>query len=136
MYNAYITEITNVRCHPNADRLDLADCFGNTVCIEHGSFADHDLVVYFPVDGQLSEEFCEINNLVRKKDDAGNNIGGYLDPVKRNVTAIRLRSEKSDGLVMPLSCLEYTGIDIRTLDKGFAFTAINGQDLSEIYSTL
>ena len=66
MYNAYITEITNVRCLPNADRLDLADCFGNTVCIEHGSFADYDLVVYFPVDGQLSEEFCEINNLVRK----------------------------------------------------------------------
>lgn len=133
MYNAYITEIKNVRCHPNADRLDLADCFGNTVCIEHGSFANDDLVVYFPVDGQLSEEFCEINNLVRKKDDAGNNIGGYLDPVKRNVTAIRLRGEKSDGLAMPLSCLKYTGIDIRTLDKGFAFTAINGKEICQKY---
>lgn len=133
MYNAYITEIKNVRCHPNADRLDLADCFGNTVCIEHGSFANDDLVVYFPVDGQLSEEFCKINNLVRKKDDAGNNIGGYLDPVKRNVTAIRLRNEKSDGLAMPLSCLEYTGIDIRTLDKGFAFTAINGKEICQKY---
>lgn len=133
MYNAYITEITNVRCHPNADRLDLADCFGNTVCIEHGSFVDHDLVVYFPVDGQLSEEFCEINNLVRKKDDAGNNIGGYLDPVKRNVTAIRLRGEKSDGLAMPLSCLKYTGIDIRTLEKGFSFTAINGKEICQKY---
>lgn len=133
MYNAYITEIKNVRCHPNADRLDLADCFGNTVCIEHGSFADDDLVVYFPVDGQLSEEFCEINNLVRKKDDAGNNIGGYLDPVKRNVTAIRLRGEKSDGLAIPLSCLEYTGIDIRTLEKGFVFTAINGKEICQKY---
>ena len=29
---------------------------------------------------QLSEEFATVNNLVRKKDDAGNNIGGYMDP--------------------------------------------------------
>ena len=133
MYNAYITEIKNVRPHPNADRLDLADCFGNTVCISHGSFADGDLVVYFPTDGQLSEEFCAQHNLVRKKDDAGNNIGGYMDPVKRNVCAIRLRGEKSDGLAMPLSCLEYTGVDIRTLEAGFAFTAINGKEICQKY---
>ena len=133
MYNAYITEIKNVRPHPNADRLDLADCFGNTVCGGHDSFADGDLVVYFPTDGQLSEEFCAQHNLVRKKDDAGNNIGGYMDPAKRNVCAIRLRGEKSDGLVMPLSCLEYTGIDIRTLEEGFAFTAINGKEICQKY---
>ena len=133
MYNAYITEIKNVRPHPNADRLDLADCFGNTVCVGHGSFADGDLVVYFPTDGQLSEEFCAQHNLVRKKDDAGNNIGGYMDPVKRNVCAIRLRGEKSDGLAMPISCLEYTGVDIRTLEAGFAFTAINGKEICQKY---
>ena len=133
MYNAYITEIKNVRPHPNADRLDLAECFGNTVCVGHGSFADGDLVVYFPTDGQLNEEFCAQHNLVRKKDDAGNNIGGYMDPVKRNVCAIRLRGEKSDGLAMPLSCLEYTGVDVRTLETGFAFTAINGKEICQKY---
>jgi hypothetical protein len=55
----------------------------------------------------LSVEFAEKNNLVRKKDDAGNNIGGYMDPDKRNVTAIRLRGEKSDGLFLPISALNY-----------------------------
>ena len=106
MYNAYITRLKNVRKHPNADRLQLGDCFGNTVCVSL-DYKEGMLGVYFPTDGQLSVEFCEQHNLVRKKDDAGNNIGGYMDSDKRNVTAIRLRGEKSDGLFMPISCLEY-----------------------------
>ena len=129
MYNAYITEIKNIRRHPNADRLDLGDCFGNTVCISHGEFAEGDLVIYFPTDGQLSEEFCQVHDLVRRTDEAGNPCGGYLEPGKRNIRAIRLRGEKSDGLVMPLHCLEYTGVDINTLEAGFAFTAINGKEI-------
>ena len=133
MYNAYITKIKNIRRHPNADRLDLGDCFGNTVCISHGLFADDDLCVYFPTDGQLSEEFCRVHDLVRRKDDAGNACGGYLEPDKRNIKAIRLRGEKSDGLAMPLSCLEYTGVDIRTLEAGFTFTIINGHEICQKY---
>ena len=129
MYKAYVCEIRNVRPHPNADRLDLGDCFGNTVCIGRGDFADGDLVVYFPTDGQLSEEFCRVHDLVRRKDDAGNQCGGYLEPGKRNIRAIRLRGERSDGLAMPLTCLEYTGVDVRTLEAGFAFTAVNGKEI-------
>ena len=106
MYKAYITTLTNVRKHPNADRLLLADVFGNTVCVST-DYTEGQLGVYFPTDGQLSVEFAEKNNLVRKKDDAGNNIGGYMDPDKRNVTAIRLRGEKSDGLFLPISALNY-----------------------------
>lgn len=132
MYNAYITRLKNVRKHPNADRLQLGDCFGNTVCVSL-EYVDNQLGVYFPTDGQLSEEFCEKHNLVRKKDDAGNSIGGYMDPAKRNVTAIRLRGEKSDGLFMPLDCLAYTGVDITTLEEGFAFTAINGKEICQKY---
>ena len=106
MYKAYVTMLTNVRKHPNADRLLLADCFGNTVCVST-DYSENQVGVYFPTDGQLSVEFAEKNNLVRKKDEAGNNIGGYMDPEKRNVTAIRLRGEKSDGLFLPISCLNY-----------------------------
>ena len=106
MYKAYITVLTNVRKHPNADRLLLADVFGNTVCVST-DYTEGQLGVYFPTDGQLSLEFAEQNNLLRKKDDAGNNIGGYMDPEKRNVTAIRLRGEKSDGLFLPISALNY-----------------------------
>ena len=132
MYNAYITKLTNVRKHPNADRLQLGDCFGNTVCVNL-DYAEGEIGVYFPTDGQLSEEFCEQNNLVRKKDDAGNNIGGYMDPAKRNVTAIRLRGEKSDGLFLPLSALAYTGVNLDDLDIGLAFTVINGHEICRKY---
>ena len=129
MYKAYITTLTNVRKHPNADRLLLADVFGNTVCVST-DYAEGEIGVYFPTDGQLSVEFAEKNNLVRKKDDAGNNIGGYMDPDKRNVTAIRLRGEKSDGLFLPLSCLAYTGVDMDTLNVGDVIDGtVNGHEI-------
>ena len=127
MYNAYITRLKNVRKHPNADRLQLGDCFGNTVCVNL-DYEDNQLGIYFPTDGQLSVEFAEVNNLVRKKDDAGNNIGGYMDSNKRNVTAIRLRGEKSDGLFLPLESLSTFG-DISTLKEGDCFTIFNGHEI-------
>lgn len=127
MYKAYITELKNVRPHHNADRLQLGDCFGNTVCVDL-SYTEGQIGVYFPTDGQLSIEFAEANNLLRKKDDAGNNIGGYMDPSKRNVCAIRLRGEKSDGLFLPLKSLESFG-DISTLRVGDTIDVFNGHEI-------
>ena len=133
MYKAYITALTNVRKHPNADRLLLADVFGNTVCVST-DYTEGQVGVYFPTDGQLSVEFAEKNNLVRKKDENGNNIGGYMDPEKRNVTAIRLRGEKSDGLFLPLSCLAYTGVNLDTLTVGNVIDGtVNGHDICQKY---
>ena len=129
MYKAYITTLTNVRKHPNADRLLLADVFGNTVCVST-DYAEGEIGVYFPTDGQLSVEFAEQNNLIRKKDENGNNRGGYMDPDKRNVTAIRLRGEKSDGLFLPLSCLYYTGVNFDTLHVGDVIDGlVNGHEI-------
>lgn len=131
MYNAYVTTIKNVRKHPNADRLQLGECFGNTVCVSM-EYTDNQLGIYFPTDGQLSIEFATINNLLRKKDADGNNVGGYMDPDKRNVTSIRLRGEKSDGLFLPLSSLESFG-DISTLKVGDIITTFNGHEICTKY---
>lgn len=131
-YQAYITTIKDLRKHPNADRLQLGECFGNTVCVSL-EYTDNQIGVYFPTDGQLSKEYCEHNNLLRKKDEFGKNIGGYMDPDKRNVTSIRLRGEKSDGLFMPLSSLEFTGVDLDSLKVGDAFSALNGQEICTKY---
>lgn len=129
MYCGYVTTIKNIRPHPNADRLDLGECFGNTVCVGRDDFVDGDVVLYFPVDGQLSEEFCAQHDLVRRKDENGNPAGGYLEPGKRNIRAINLRGSKSDGLVMPVGCLAYTGVDMTTLSVGTPITVVNDREI-------
>ena len=112
----YIVKVEKLRKHSNADRLQVATFFGNDVIVDLNTQIG-DIGIYFPTDLQLSKEFAENNNLVRKKDDAGNNVGGFLDPEKRNIKAIKLRGEKSDGLYCPISAFEYTGVDLSTLSE-------------------
>ena len=131
MYCAYITTIKELRKHSNADRLQCATIFGNNVIVDL-TYKEGQRVIYFPVDGQLSEEFANDNNLVRKKDENGNNIGGYLDPDKRNITALKLRGEKSDGLVLPIEVLsKYT--DITKLTDGEQITMLDGHEICKKY---
>ena len=130
-YSAYITTIHELRKHSNADRLQCATIFGNNVIVDL-SYQVGQRVVYFPVDGQLGAEFARENNLVRVKDANGNNIGGYLDPDKRNITALKLRGEKSDGLVLPIEVLsKYTNID--KLSDGDQISVLNGHEICRKY---
>lgn len=128
----YIVRVEHIRKHANADRLQILTVFGNDTCVDM-NVHEGDMGIYFPTDLQLSVEFCEQNNLVRKKDENGNNIGGYMDPDKRNVTTIRLRGEKSDGLYLPLSCLAYTGIDLASLTAGTPISVVNGHEICTKY---
>ena len=131
MYCGYITTIKNIRKHSNADRLQCVEVFGQNVIVDL-SYYEGQKVVFFPADGQLSEEFATDNNLVRKKDENGNNIGGYMDENKRNITAIKLRGEKSEGLVLPIEVLsKYT--DISTLKDGDQITVLNGHEICKKY---
>ena len=131
MYCAYITTIKELRKHSNADRLQCATIFGNNVIVDL-TYTEGQRVIYFPTDGQLSEEFANDNNLVRKKDENGNNIGGYLDPDKRNITALKLRGEKSDGLVLPIEVLSKYA-DVNTLKDGEQITILNGHEICKKY---
>lgn len=103
----YVVKVQYLRPHSNADRLQVATFFGNDTIVDL-SVKEGDIGIYFPVDLQLSEEYCDQNHLCRKKAD-GTSDTGYLDRKTRHVTAIKLRKEKSDGLYMPLSSLDYCG---------------------------
>lgn len=131
MYCAYITTIKGLRKHTNADRLQCVEVFGQNVIVDL-NYYEGQKVVFFPSDGQLSLEYATDNNLVRVKDENGNNIGGYMDPEKRNVTAIRLRGEKSEGLVLPIETLsKYT--DISKLKDGDQITVLDGHEICQKY---
>ena len=133
MHCGYVTTLNNVRKHPNADKLVLATCFVNTVCVNKDMYHEGEIGVYFPVDLQLSMEFCQKNGLLAVYENGVNISGGYMDPAKRNVKAIKLRGEQSDGLFLPLKCLEYTGVDMDSLNIGDTITTVNGHEICRKY---
>ena len=133
MHCGFITTLNNIRVHPNADKLVLATCFVNTVCVAKDKYTEGEIGVYFPVDLQLSMEFCEKNGLLAIYENGINISGGYMDPSKRNVKAIKLRGEQSDGLFLPLKCLEYTGVDMDSLNIGETITTVNGHEICRKY---
>jgi hypothetical protein len=103
-YQAIVARLTNVRKHPNADRLQLATVVGNQVVIG----LDHEegeLGVYFPTDGQLSHEMCYENDLYNVPEANKNPVKGYMDTAKRRVRSQKFRGEASDGLWLPLTSL-------------------------------
>ena len=132
MHCGYVVKVENLRPHGNADRLQIATFFGNDTCVGLNTVIG-EIGIYFPTDLQLSVEYCNANNLVRKKDESGNNIGGYMDPDKRNVTAVRLRGERSDGLYMPLSSLEFTGVNLDDVNVGDTIDVVNGVEICRKY---
>lgn len=132
MHCGYVVKVENLRPHGNADRLQIATFFGNDTCVGLNTVLG-EIGIYFPTDLQLSVEYCDKNNLVRKKDENGNNVGGYMDPDKRNVTAVRLRGERSDGLYMPLSSLVFTGVNLDDINIGDTIDIVNGVEICRKY---
>ncbi len=127
---AFIVKINELRKHSNADRLQIATIFSNDVIVDLNTQIG-DIGIYFPIDLQLSEEYCKENDLVRRKDENGNPAGGYLDPEKRNIRAMKLRGEKSEGLFMPLASLAYTGET--KFEVGNKIDIVNGHEICRKY---
>lgn len=131
MHNGFIVEIKELRPHTNADKLQLATFFGETVIVGLDTKIG-DIGIYFPCDLQLSLEYCDANDLCRKKAD-GTAGAGYLEREKRNITAIRLRGEKSYGLYVPLHSLAFTRVDLSTFKVGDTIDTVGGISICQKY---
>lgn len=134
---AVIAAATNVRIHPGADRLKLATCLGNQIVV--GLDTEEGMIgVYFNCDLQLSEAYATANDLVRRKDDSGNNVGGMFCD-KRRVRAQKLRGEISDGYFAHLESVSLaTGVsisDMQNLSVGSGFDQLNGVNICNKYVT-
>lgn len=124
MYEAIITTI-QTREHPNADRLLIGDCLGFTVVVGKNT-KDGELGIFFPADGQLSDDFCIANNLYPLVNEQGNRIGGgFISRKDRRVKAQNFRQVNSEGFWVPMSYLNYLG-NIPNFEVGDRISSING----------
>lgn len=92
-----------------------------------------DLRVAFTAETQLSHDFARFNNLYREaelNDDPAEK--GYLEK-NRRIRALKLRSHRSDALLMPLESLRFAGIDPADLREGDAFDTLNGIEICRKY---
>ena len=129
----YVVKVEKLRPHTNADRLQVATFFGNDTCVGL-DVKIGDIGVYFPTDLQLDYDFCVKNHLLRKLID-GTPDKGYMDPNKRNVSTIKLRGEKSDGIYVNISDFDYCFDDdaSKYLKIGDTISVVNGHSICQKY---
>ncbi len=133
-YTAIIARIASTRPIPNADRIQLATVCGNQVIVGL-DVHEGDYGVFFSADGQLSEEFCQVHDLIGYNDPVtGEKKGGFFAR-NRRVRAQRFRGEKSDGFWVPRSYFSYTRANIAAMPEGYQFTELNGHPICNKYET-
>jgi len=104
-YLASIVKLTNVRRHNGADRLQCVSLFGNNV-ITGLTAKDDDLYCYFPLECAISVDFLKFTNSFREKtSNTDTNVAGFFEYHGR-VRAVKLRGERSEGYIVPVSELE------------------------------
>ena len=91
------------------------------------------LYLMFPPETQLSEKFCRENNLYRDSTlNADQTEKGYAEK-NRRVKALKLRGNVSSCMILPLSSLDYLGIDTNALKEGDTFDHIGDEKICEKY---
>ena len=92
MKDATIEIISEVKAHPNADRLDLVKILGFQCVTERGLYKEGDRIVYIRPDSVLPlEGWTE----------------GYRKYSPNRIKAAKLRGEWSEGIVVPIEILPY-----------------------------
>lgn len=129
-YAAIVVTIDNIEKHPNADRLQITNIFGNTVIVGLDTKIG-DRGLFFPLECQLGLEFCQANDLIRRKDENGKVAGGMFES-NRRVRAQKLRGIPSMGFFCPLTYLDFLAPGI-VLEDGNLISELNGISIASKY---
>lgn len=131
-HKAIIAKVSSVSPIEGADRIQVGIVLGETVVIGK-DVSVGDIGVFFPVDLQLSEEFCMVNNLFREKEkNSAKNRAGFFDK-NRRVRAQPFLGVRSCGLFMSTVSLQYTGFTTSDVVVGLEFDEWNGYKICQKY---
>lgn len=100
MYEVSLVQVTNIRSHSMADRLQVVNFNGDDVIVDM-SVAEGSWGLYWPTDGMISFDLLNDLKLFRKNPQTGETWTGFFEPDCR-VKAVKLRGEKSCGFFLPL----------------------------------
>lgn len=133
-YAATVIRIPATLDLPGLDRLVGVPVMGQYQALtQKHNTTKGDLMIAFTTETQLSEEYAAFNNLYRSAElNADKNEQGYLD-LNRRIKALRLRGNVSNALLMPLSSVDFTGIEWWELEEGDTFDTINGHPICQKY---
>lgn len=131
-YPATVVKMGTMHPIEGADKIQRTVLFGNNLIVSK-TVKEGDIMLYFVAGTQLSEDLCYNNNLY---DDSAMNSDttekGYISAKRRLVKALKLRGTISDGMLLPLSALDYIAEYI-PIDIGDTFTHIGDVEVCRKY---
>ncbi len=140
---AIIATIEQLDPISGADRILAAKVAGATVIVGIDTKVG-DIGVYFPIDVQLSEQFCKENNLFSHPEfNKDTTKKGYFSD-KRRVRAQKFKGVKSEGLFLGLDCLDWFNVDENKIKEliafgefkpGFSFNTLFGVEICRKYES-
>lgn len=134
-YLATVVKVPAIKEHPNANKLEIVEIFGNTIVIGKGGYTEGELVVYFPVESAINPEFLSWANLFDKPEKNADQLTkGYFQS-KGRVRAVALRGMPSQGFLFPVAKLaEYFGVDAASFKAGETFDIVGTCQLVTKYT--
>lgn len=104
-YLCKVVELTNVRKHNNADKLQITSVDFQDVVVGLDAKVG-DRYIYFPLECVINKEFLSFTNSFRDKSlNLSDSESGFFEENGR-VKAVRLRGEKSCGYLVPIEKVE------------------------------
>lgn len=133
-YCATVVEIKTLIPLENCNNVQGAIIFGNQIIVSNNTKIG-DIGLYFPVETQLSHEFCSANNLYRKGElNSDPEQKGYFEE-NRRIRCVKFRGHKSEGFFIPLDSLEYLQSEGADLKVGDEFDELDGKEICRKYVT-
>ena len=115
------------------DNIQVAMVLNNRVVVSKATQVG-DIGIFFPIESQLSKEFLSKNNLYRHTELNSNPEakGGFFEDSGR-IRCVKLRNTPSEGFFIPLTSVEFTGVNISEFNIGDEFDELNGINICKKY---